>query len=340
MAESVAFAGQKILVTGGSGSFGQALVAELLERKAKVVRVLDHDENGLWALRERHRGEPRLRLLLGDLRDLPRLETACADIDVIIHAAALKHVESSEYNPFEAVKTNVIGTQNVIDAGLEANVEKVVLTSTDKAVNPVSVLGATKLLAEKLIVAANFYRGSHRTAFSCVRFGNVLGSRGSAPLLFREQVIAGGPVTLTDERMTRFVMTLPDAVRLVLKAIDLTRGGETFILKMDAARISDLAAVLIERGGAREGRKVTVSRSGPKPGERLHEELMTEEEASRAYELADMYLVVPNMPELLPVDMKAYPGAKPVRRIVYRSDQVSMLSRQDLAGLMKAEGLL
>lgn len=337
MPERNSFAGKNTLVTGGSGSFGQALVGELLRREAKVVRVFDHDENGLWELQTRYRDEPRVRFLLGDVRDLPRLRMACADIDFIIHAAALKHVHSSEYNPFEAVKTNVLGTQNVIDAGLDANVERVVFTSTDKAVNPTSVMGTTKLLAEKLAVAANSYRGKHRTVFSCVRFGNVLASRGSAPLLFREQVLAGEPITLTDPRMTRFVMTLDEAVRLVLKVVGLTRGGETFILKMNSVSVADVAAVLANRLG---GGAAKIKRTGSKPGEKLYEELMTDEELPRAYEMEDMYVVLPSMPELLPMNLESYPQAKPARKNAYRSDSVRKLSQKELQDLFKQEGLL
>lgn len=338
MRESAGLAGKNLIVTGGSGSFGQVLVADLIRRGVKVVRVFDHDENGLWELQQVYWNEPRVRFLLGDVRDMSRLRMAFADIDLVIHAAALKHVQSSEYNAFEAVRTNVLGTQNVIDAALEANVEKVVLTSTDKAANPSSVMGTTKLLAEKLIVAANYYRGRHRTVLSCVRFGNVLGSRGSAPLLFREQIRTGAPITLTDPRMTRFVMTAGDAVRLTLKAVELTRGGETFVLKMNALLVSDLIAAISERLGP--GRRPEVKQGGMKPGEKLYEELLTEDEVSRAYDLGDMYLVLPSMPELAPVSVKAYPGAKPARRIPYRSDRARKLTTREISDLMKREGLL
>lgn len=329
--------GKRVLVTGGCGSFGQALVADLLRREAKVVRVFDQDENGLWALQQRYSNQPRVRFLLGDVRDPPRLRMACTDIDLVIHAAALKHVHASEYNPFEAVKTNVLGTQNVIEAALEANAEKVVLTSTDKAVNPTSVMGTTKLLAEKLVIAANYYRGKHRTVFGCVRFGNVLGSRGSAPLLFREQVLAGQPITLTDPQMTRFVMTMEDAVRLVLKAVGLTRGGETFILKMSSVRVADVAKVLAER--LAKG-VVKIAHTGMKPGEKLYEELITADELPRAYEMSDMYVLLPSMPELLTVDVKAYPGAKLASKGAYRSDGGRTLTGKELALLLEGEGLL
>ena len=333
------FDAKSVLITGGSGSFGGALVAELLRSSdPKVVRLLDHDENGLWEMQSRFPAEKRLRYLLGDIRDPDRLRMACRGIDVVIHAAALKHVHACEYNPFEAFKTNVLGTQNVIDAALDCEVGKVVLTSTDKAANPSNVMGTTKLLAEKLTVAANYYRGPHRTAFSCVRFGNVLGTRGSAPLLFREQIAAGGPVTITDRRMSRFLMTLDDAVRLVLKAVGLARGGETFILKVESAKVTDMAAVMVRAFAG--GRKIRLATTGPRPGEKLYEELITEEEVARAHELEDMYLLLPSMPELLPADLKAYPGARPARRVPYRSDRVRKISTKEIEHLFRRAGLL
>ena len=333
------FDGKSVLLTGGSGSFGGAVVAELLRNhKPRVLRVFDHDENALWTLESRFPGESRLRLLLGDIREPDRLRMAFQDIDVVIHAAALKHVPSGEYNPFEAVKTNVLGTQNVIDAALTAGVGTVMLTSTDKAANPSNVMGTTKLLGEKLTIAANYYRGTRPTRFACVRFGNVLGSRGSAPLRFREQIAAGGPVTLTDRKMTRFLMSLDDAVRLVLKAVAMTQGGETFILKMEAARMSDIVAVMIRSLG--DGRRIVVRTTGMKPGEKIYEELLTEEEISRAHELPDMYVLLPSMPELLPEDLKAYPGARPARRVPYRSDRVRPSPQREIERLLRASGLL
>jgi len=338
MAEKDFFEGKAVLVTGGSGSFGQSLVQEILRRKTRVVRVLDQDENGLWTTQERFRGEPRLRFLLGNVRDLDRVTMACQDIDVVIHAAALKHVQACEYNPFEAVRTNVQGTQNVIEAALDAGVGTVVLTSTDKAANPSNVMGTTKLLGEKLTIAANYYRGKRRTRFSCVRFGNVLGSRGSAPLLFREQIAAGGPVTLTDRKMTRFLMSLDDAVRLVLKTVTMTQGGETFILKMKAARMSDIVAVMVR--SLADGRRIAIRTTGMKPGEKIYEELLTEEEITRAHELPEMYVLLPSMPELLPEDLRAYPGARPARRLPYRSDRVRPIPQREIQSLLRAAGLL
>jgi len=339
MASREFFRGRSVLITGGSGSLGRGLAEELVRRKPKVIRVFDQDENGLWEMQEAYRGNTNLRFLLGNVRDEERLRMACEGIDVVIHAAALKHVQACEYNPFEAVRTNVLGTQNAIAAARDADVERFVFTSTDKAVNPSNVMGTTKLLGEKLTVAANYYRGRHRTSFSCVRFGNVIGSRGSALHLFRGQALAGGPLTLTDPRMTRFVMTLAEAVRLVLKAVEMTRGGETFVLKMDSVRIAD-AAELMAGAHGRSGEPMTVRHTGAKPGEKLYEELMTEEEVERAYEMEDMFVITPGMPELVPKDLKPFPKARKARHVPYRSDQVAALSPKALGDFLRREGLL
>lgn len=198
-------AGKNVLVTGGCGSIGSHLVTEILEQDPSVVRVLDNNEEGLFGLQQKLGAEAPVRYLLGDVRDQDRLELAMEDIDVVFHAAALKHVTLNEYNPFETVQTNVQGTQNLIQAALEEEVESVVAISTDKASNPTSVMGATKLLSERLIIAANTYKGSRDTRFGCVRFGNVLGSSGSVVPIFIDQIREGGPVTVTDPDMTRFL---------------------------------------------------------------------------------------------------------------------------------------
>ena len=233
-------------MTGGSGTIGSRLVDHLLARGPEVVRVLGRDETKQFYQGMSYRGRTNVRLLLGDVRDRSRLTRAMESIDTVFHCAALKHVEAGEYNPFEATQTNVIGTQNVIDACLAAGVGTMILTSSDKAANPTSVMGASKLLAEKLVSAATNYRGSHPTVFASVRFGNVLASRGSAVELFARQVAAGGPVTVTDPAMTRFVMTTDRAVELAIRAAEVARGGEVFVFKMPVARLSDLVAATIE----------------------------------------------------------------------------------------------
>ncbi|PNW65450.1 UNVERIFIED_CONTAM: hypothetical protein BEN50_22900, partial [Euhalothece sp. KZN 001] len=236
--------GRSILVTGGVGSVGRVLVERCLEDDPAVVRVLDVDETGLFNLRSQV-GDDRLRYLVGDVRDPDRLELAMREVDIVFHAAALKHVELSEYNPFEVVKTNVLGAQNVIRSALRADVETVINVSTDKASMPVSVMGATKLLTERLFSAGNVYSGRGGTRYASVRFGNVFDSAGSVVRVFRRQIAAGGPVTVTDPAMTRFVMPTGQAVELVLDAARTVEGGEVYVLKMPSIRIGDLARTMI-----------------------------------------------------------------------------------------------
>jgi len=223
------FKNKKILVTGGTGSIGQEIMREILRYEPEVVRILDVDETKQFELEQEYGNRENVRFLLGDIRDKERLYRAIEDIDIVFHTAALKHVLACEYNPFEGVKTNVIGIQNLISVCIDEEVEKVIFTSSDKAVNPTNVMGATKLLAERLMTSANYYKGTRRTIFSSVRFGNVLGSRGSVIPLFKKQIEAGGPVTLTNKEMTRFIMPMRDAINLLFKATELAQGGEIFI---------------------------------------------------------------------------------------------------------------
>ena len=291
------FKGKNVLVTGGTGSIGSEIVKKVLQYNPEVVRVFSNDENGLFRLKQGLQMHSNVRFLVGDIRDKGRLITAVENIDFIFHAAALKHVALCEYNPFEAVKTNVLGTQNIIEATMEAqHVEKLITISTDKAVSPTNVMGATKLLAERLTISASYYIGWRRTALSCVRFGNVLESRGSVLPLFREQIMDGGPITITDPDMTRFVMSIPKAVELVLKAMEIAKGSEVFILKMPALRIGDMAEVLIYELAPRYGyvpESIEVKVTGKTEGEKEHEELLTEDEAMCAYETEDMFIISP-----------------------------------------------
>jgi UDP-N-acetylglucosamine 4,6-dehydratase len=314
--------GRRVLVTGGSGTIGARLVEHLLQADAAVVRIFGRDETKQFYQRQRLGARSDVRFLVGDIRDRDRLIRATEDIDVVFHCAALKHVESSEYNPFEATQTNIVGTQNVIDACLAAGVETMILTSSDKAANPTSVMGASKLVAEKLVTAANNYRGTHTTIFASVRFGNVLGSRGSAVELFARQVEAGGPVTVTDPTMTRFVMTTDRAVELALHAASQARGGEVFVFKMPVATLADLVAATIDVVAARSGldpASIATSSIAPRPGEKAYEELMTEEESTRARDIGEMYAVLPAI-EAHPGVLAAYDGAPRSPIGAYRSD--------------------
>ncbi len=287
---------KKILVTGGAGSIGSALVKKLAELGVRKIRVLDNNENSLVTLK---RIVGNVNIYLGDIRDIESIRDAITDVDIVLHAAALKHVPLSEYFPMEYVKTNVIGTQNLVKLSIESDVEKFILISTDKAVNPVNVMGATKLLAEKLVIVANLMRRGRRTKLSCVRFGNVLYTHGSVLDIFLRQIRKGGPITVTDPNMTRFVMSVTKAVELILKATYLAEGGEIFILKMDAVRIIDLAKAFIEVIAPLYGYNptdITIKIIGRRPGEKFHEELMTELESQRAIELEDMFVIYPELP--------------------------------------------
>ena len=293
------FEDKNILVTGGTGSIGSEIVRKVLQHEPRALRVFSNDENAQFSLQQELKSYENVRFLVGDVRDKERLMMAAESVDFIFHAAALKHVPICEYNPFEAVKTNVLGTQNVIEVAMEVEVEKVITMSTDKAVNPINVMGGTKLLAERLTISANYYKGARRTAFSCVRFVNVLDSRGSVVPLFEEQIKKGGPLTITDPDMTRFVMSISMAAELVVKAAEIARGGEIFIFKMPALRIGDLAEVMIEELAPRYGytpAKIQTKITGKRVGEKFDEELMTKEEAENAYEVEDMFVVRPLVP--------------------------------------------
>lgn len=292
------FKNKSILVTGGCGSIGSAIVRDILNYAPKVVRVFDNNETGIFEFENELSNKPNVRFLLGDVRDDERVDLAMENIDIVFHAAALKHVPLCEYNPFEAVKTNVLGTENIIKSAYANNVEKVILISTDKVVNPVSTMGATKLLAEKIMSAAHYYKGYKKTVMATVRFGNVLSSSGSVVPLFENQISQKGPVTITNPDMTRFIMSTKRTIELVFKAVELMRGGEIFILKMPVIKIKDLADVMIENIAPKYGCKpkdIPIKQIGSRSGEKMHEELMTEDEASIAYETNEMFIILPQI---------------------------------------------
>lgn len=328
---SSAFDDKSILVTGGTGSIGSEIVRELLRLRPRVVRAFSNDENSLFELQQELRDSSNLRLLLGDVRDRERLKRAIEGIDYVFHAAALKHVPLCEYNPFEAAKTNVLGTQNLIDVAIEAGVRKMVTISTDKAVDPANVMGATKLLAERLSISANRYVGLHGTVFSCVRFGNVIGSRGSVIPLFRQQIERGGPVTITEGAMTRFVMSTRLAVSLVLKAAEMSAGGEIYILKMPTVRIVDLAEAMIEElapGFGHQPQDIKVEVCGRRLGEKQHEHLLTDDEAAVAGETEDMFILYP---------AGAGKQGGPVPRSAYSSKDAEPLTRAEIKSVVLAD---
>ncbi len=276
-----------VLVTGGTGSFGRKFAEAVLRNyKPRKLIIFSRDELKQSEMRQEMR-EENLRYFIGDVRDLERLRRAVSGVDVVVHAAAMKQVPACEYNPFEAVKTNVHGAANVIEASIDAGVGKVLAISTDKAVNPVSLYGATKLCAEKLFVQGNSYSGEAGTRFSCARYGNVVGSRGSVIPLFLEQR-QNGTVAVTDTRMTRFWITLAQGVDFVLQSLDLMHGGEIFVPKIPSMRLTDLA------GAVAPGCEIRVS--GIRLGEKVHEVLVSEDEAHHTIEYGDFYVIKPLHP--------------------------------------------
>lgn len=276
---------QVVLVTGGTGSFGKVFIRVLLDeyKPAKVI-VFSRDELKQHEMREAGFNQPNLRYFIGDVRDRYRLKRAMDGVTVVVHAAALKQVPACEYNPMEAINTNILGTANVVEAALETGVTKVLALSTDKAVSPANLYGATKLAAEKLTVQSNAYSGERPTRFSCVRYGNVVGSRGSVvPVFLRQR--QDGKLNITDERMTRFWLSLEQGVRFVLRCIEVMQGGEVFVPKLPSTTITDLAKAIAPQA------KLEVV--GIRPGEKLHEILISEDEARTAVELDDMYVIQP-----------------------------------------------
>jgi len=290
------FKDKTIFITGAAGTVGKELTKQLLKYKPSEIRLLDNNETEIFFLMEKYKNLPSVKCFLADIRDKDRLKRITKGVDIIFHTAAFKHVILSEHHPFDVIQTNILASQNIIEAALEANVEKVIFTSSDKAVNPTNVMGASKLMCEKLITAANTLTYGNKTIFASVRFGNVIGSRGSVVHVFIKQIKAGGPVTITDKRMTRFIMTIEEAANLVLKTSLLAKGGEVFITKMPVMRIMDLAEVMIDILAPKYGytkEAIEIEEIGAKPGEKLYEELMTEEETRRTFELKDMFVTLP-----------------------------------------------
>lgn len=279
-----------ILLTGGTGSFGQKFTEIMLKKyRPKVIRIFSRDELKQWEMEKKFGNVSGLRFFIGDVREKDRLERAMDGANIVVHAAALKQVPLCEYNPFEAVKTNIVGAQNVINAAIDHNIEKVMAISTDKAVNPVNLYGATKMCMEKLFIAANSYVGKNRqTRLSCTRYGNVIGSRGSIIPLLKNQRLANKTITITDKRMSRFWITLEQGVEFVIKCIEKMEGGEVFVPKIPSMKIMDLAKALAPN--------CRIKYIGIRPGEKIHECLITEDEARHALEFSDSYVIEPEHP--------------------------------------------
>lgn len=296
--------GSSILITGGTGSFGKAFIRRLLDDvEPKRVVIYSRDELKQWEVRQLFDNDPRLRFFIGDVRDLPRLNRAMHGIDYVVHAAALKQVDTGEYNPHEFVKTNVLGSQNVIEASIDAGVKKVVALSTDKASSPINLYGATKLTADKLFILGNHYAAAYPTRFAVVRYGNVTGSRGSIIPKFRALHEAGESLPITDLRCTRFLITLPQAVQMVLDTFEMMQGGELVVPHIPSHKVVDLAQAIAPGAEMHD--------IGLRPGEKLHEEMISAEEGRRAVTVMDgKYFIL--QPELASWGYEQPKDAKPV----------------------------
>ena len=336
--------GKRILITGICGTVGRELLRQILPREPAEVIGLDNDESALFFLMERYRAHDNVHVYLGDVADRDKLVHKMRDVDVVLHTAAFKHVILCEQSPGDAIRTNILGTENVIYAARVNGVQRVLFTSSDKAVNPTNVMGTSKLMGERLMTAANAYRRNGGTVFASTRFGNILGSRGSVIPIFKQQIADGGPVTLTDPRMTRFIMTLEVAVRLVMESTFLAHGGEVFVTKMPAIRIEDLAQVMVAEVAPRHGyapEDVEVTTIGSKPGEKLYEELMNDEETRRTVELTEYFVITPAFKSVYKEIEYAYPGV--LNRTIerpYNSATVEPLSKEQLGDYLSRHELL
>ena len=318
--------GASVLITGGTGSLGNSLVEYLLkETKARRIAIFSRDELKQQHLRIQFQDDPRLRWFLGDVRDLDRLGRAFHGVDYVIHAAALKQVDTGEYNPMEFVKTNVLGSQNVIDASIDAGVKRVVALSTDKASSPINLYGATKLTADKLFVAANNYSQAYGTSFAVVRYGNVMGSRGSVIPFFQEIVAQGNPLPITDLRMTRFWISIESAVKFVIDSLEMMTGGELYVPRIPSMKIIDLAHAVAPDAKLEE--------IGMRPGEKLHEEMISADDSRRTIILENRYVVTPVVAEW---GYKQPKGTMMSEGMAYRSDTNDLwMSESDIKNFIK-----
>ena len=318
--------GSSVLITGGTGSLGKSLVEYLLkETKVRRIAIFSRDELKQQHLRIQFQDNPRLRWFLGDVRDLDRLKRAFHGVDYVIHAAALKQVDTGEYNPMEFVKTNVLGSQNVIDASIEVGVKRVVALSTDKASSPINLYGATKLTADKLFVAANNYSQAYGTSFAVVRYGNVMGSRGSVIPFFQEIAAQGKPLPITDLRMTRFWISIESAVKFVIDSLEMMTGGELYVPRIPSMKIIDLAHAVAPDAKLEE--------IGMRPGEKLHEEMISADDSRRTIILENRYVVTPVVAEW---GYKQPKGTMMSEGMAYRSDTNELwMSELDIKNFVK-----
>ncbi|GAA1255245.1 UDP-N-acetylglucosamine 4,6-dehydratase (inverting) [Oryzihumus leptocrescens] len=321
--------GSSILITGGTGSFGKAFLRHVLdELDPRRVVVFSRDELKQYEVRNMFGNDPRLRWFIGDIRDRHRLHRAMHGIDYVVHAAALKQVDTAEYNPWEFVQTNIVGSQNVIETAIDAGVKKVVALSTDKASSPINLYGATKLTADKLFITGNHYAAAYPTRFAVVRYGNVMGSRGSVIPFFRKLAEAGESLPITDLRCTRFFITLPQAVDFVVDSFEMMQGGELYVPRIPSMKITDLAQAIAPGAAMHD--------AGLRPGEKLHEEMISPEEGRRALRIGDRYVLQPDLASWgyqPPAD-----GVPVPEGFAYRSDlNDQWFTREEIAKIIETE---
>ena len=328
------FDGKKILITGGTGTLGKALTKRLLEENIETLRIFSRDEWKQFQMQNEISDE-RLRFLIGDVRDKERLSRAVEDIDIVIHTAALKQIATAEYNPFEAVKTNVYGSQNLIECCLDHNVEIVVGIGTDKAVSPLNTYGASKMLMERLFVSANYYKGERKAKFLCVRYGNVLGSRGSLLPVIVSQIQKGKEITITDPEMTRFNISMKQAVDLIFRAIKSGLGGEVFVPKLKAYRVKEMKEAILELMDASNNEK----RIPVRPGEKYHEILINKEELRNAYETNEDYIIFEKQSQNYDYGEINNVG-KTSLNVNYGSDSVTILTKEEIKKIIIDEKLI
>jgi len=332
------FDGKKILITGGTGSLGTALTKYLLKTNAKTIRIFSRDELKQVNMKE-ELSNKKLRFLIGDIRDKDRIYRAVEDVDIVFHAAALKQVPVAEYNPFEFVKTNVNGAQNLIDACLDKKVESVVAVGTDKAVSPSTTYGASKLLMERLFISANFYKGDRKTKFTCVRYGNVLGSRGSILPIFIDKILSGKKIPITDPSMTRFNITMNQAINLILRAEKYGKGGEIFVPKLKAFTVENMKNAIIEL----LEKKVGIIKIPVRVGEKYHEVLISKHELRNTYESKEDYVVY-NFDgqgvDTIGGEKKKIPFKKTKLVNEYSSDIAELFTEEELKKIITKEKLL
>ena len=324
--------GKNILITGGSGSIGESLTKRAISDGARLIRVFSNDENGLYEMESEYKNYKNIEYVIGDIQNSEIVSEIVKGIDIVFHAAALKHVDRCELNPLETINVNIMGTKNIIKAAKKEKIQRMILISTDKAVNPIGVMGATKLLGEKLIAAEAFHDKAN-TIFASVRFGNVFNTRGSILPRIEKQISEGGPITLTNPEMKRFFMTKDDAINLIISATTIAKGGETFVLKMPLIRLDDLFEAMKNLLSSKynyDSSQIKTKIIGTRPGEKLIEYLLSEFEIENTFETKDFFIIPPlNMP------IKSYPNAKKSKNPQSYFKEIKTISKKEITKILK-----